>query len=280
MTTSPRLVIGGDLSVRRIGYGAMRLAGPGVWGPPADRGLAVALLRRAAELGVDFVDTADSYGPAISEELIREALHPYDGITVATKGGLVRTGPDQWHALGRPEYLRQCAEMSLRRLDVERIDLYQLHRIDPTVPVADQLGVLADLRAEGKIRHIGLSAVTVAQVEQARNLVPIVSVQNRYNVVDRTHDPVVDYCTAEGVAFIPYFPVGAGSLAGPDGPLSAAAKEFGAAPAQVALAWLLARSPMMLPIPGTTSMRHLDENVAASGIVLQPDAARRLAEPA
>lgn len=270
--------IGGDLTVTRLGYGAMRITGRGIWGPPADPDNAVAVLRRAVDLGVDFIDTADSYGPAVSEDLIRTALHPYDGVTIATKGGMVRTGPDEWHPLGRPEYLRQCVEMSLRRLAVDRIDLYQLHRIDPQVPVADQLGVLGELRSEGKIRHVGLSAVTVAQLEQARNLLPIVSVQNAYNVASRGDDRVVDYCEQEGLAFLPYFPMAVGDLAVSDGPLATAAKEVGATPGQVALAWLLQRSPAIVPIPGTSSLTHLAENVAASAVSLTADLVRALAE--
>jgi pyridoxine 4-dehydrogenase len=263
--------IGGELTVNRIGYGAMRITGPGHWGPPADPSAARAVLRKAVELGVNFIDTADAYGPGVSEELIRDALHPYDGVTIATKGGYVRGGADRWKPLGDPDYLRQAVELSLRRLGVDSIDLYQLHRIDPAVSLVDQLGTLAELRAEGKIRHIGLSAVTVAQVEQARNLITIASVQNSYSVLLRRHDAVVDYCTAEGITFIPYYPIGAGELAEVDGPLSAAAKECGATPAQVALAWLLQRSPAMLPIPGTTSLAHLTENVAAGSVSLSHD---------
>jgi aryl-alcohol dehydrogenase-like predicted oxidoreductase len=277
-TASGTVTIGGDLTVNRIGLGAMRFTGPGEWGPPADPGAATAVLRRAVELGVNFIDTADAYGPGISEELIRAALHPYDGVTIATKGGYVRGGPGQWQALGRPDYLRQCVEVSLRRLGLERIDLYQLHRIDPGVPLAEQLGVLAELRTEGKIRHIGLSAVTVAQVEQARNLITIASVQNAYNVLRRNHDSVVDYCTTEGIAFIPYTPIGAGELAGVDGPLCAAAKETGALPAQVALGWLLQRAPVVLPIPGTASLAHLTENVAAASLSLSDDVVRALSD--
>jgi aryl-alcohol dehydrogenase-like predicted oxidoreductase len=270
--------IGGELTVNRIGYGAMRITGPGQWGPPSDPSAARAVLRRAVELGVNFIDTADAYGPGISEELIREALHPYDGVTIATKGGYVRGGADRWKPLGQPNYLRQAVELSLHRLGVERIDLYQLHRIDPEVSLVDQLGTLAELRTEGKIRHIGLSAVTVAQVEQARNLITIASVQNSYSVLRRSHDAVVDYCTAEGITFIPYYPIGAGELAGVDGPLSTAAKECGATPAQVALAWLLQRSPAMLPIPGTSSLAHLADNVAAGSVSLSVDVIDALSE--
>jgi pyridoxine 4-dehydrogenase len=270
--------IGGELTVSRIGYGAMRITGPGQWGPPSDPAAARTVLRKAVEFGVNFIDTADAYGPGISEELIREALYPYDGVTIATKGGYVRGGADRWKPLGEPDYLRQAVELSLRRLGVDCIDLYQLHRIDPAVSLVDQLGTLAELRAEGKIRHIGLSAVTVAQIEQARNLITIASVQNSYSVLRRSHDAVVDYCTAEGITFIPYYPIGAGELAEVDGPLSAAAKECGATPVQVALAWLLQRSPAMLPIPGTTSLAHLAENVAAGSVSLSPDLVDSLSE--
>jgi aryl-alcohol dehydrogenase-like predicted oxidoreductase len=249
-----------------------------VWGPPADREGAIAVLRRAVELGVDFIDTADAYGPAVSEQLIREALHPYDGVTIATKGGYVRGGPDAWQAFGRPDYLRQCVELSLRRLDIETIDLYQLHRIDVNVPLAEQLGTLKELQKEGKIRHVGLSAVTVAQVEQARNLIEVASVQNSYNVLHRSHDSVVDYCAAEGIAFIPYFPMGGGDLTGADGPLATAAKESGATPAQIALAWLLHRAPVVLPIPGTSAIGHVQENVAAASLALPDELLRALSE--
>ena len=248
---SGAFALGGSVAVTRLGYGAMRITGPGIWGDPPDRSRSVRVLRRAAELGVDFFDTADSYGPFVSEELIREALHPYDGITVATKGGLVRTGPDQWEPVGHPAYLRQCVEMSLRRLGLDTIDLYQLHRIDPEVPLTDQLGVLDDLRREGKIRHIGLSEVTVAEIGEARLTAPIASVQNLYNLVSRQSEDVLDYCEREGLGFIPWFPVATGRLAGRDGPLSVPAKQAGTTPAQLALAWLLRRSPVMLPIPGT-----------------------------
>jgi len=260
--------LGGGLAVTRLGFGAMRLTGPGIWGEPRDRDTAIRVLRRAVELGIDFVDTADSYGPFVSEELIAQALYPYEGITVATKGGLVRTGPGQWHPVGRPAYLRQCVEMSLRRLRVDRIDLYQLHRIDPEVPAADQLGTLADMRAEGKIAHIGLSQVSVAEITEARLSTPVVSVQNLYNLVNRESEDVLDYCEREGLGFIPWFPIATGSLAEPDGPLSALAKQAEATPAQLALAWLLRRSPVMLPIPGTGSVAHLEENVGGAGVEL------------
>jgi pyridoxine 4-dehydrogenase len=268
--------LGDDLVVHRLGFGAMRITGEGIWGDPPDRAAAVALLRRVVELGVDLIDTADSYGPFVSEDLIRDALHtgggdPYDGVVVATKGGLIRTGPGQWHTLGRPEYLRFACEMSLRRLGVERIDLYQLHRIDPAVPMAEQLGVLTDLQGEGKIRHLGLSEVDHATLHDAREHATIVSVQNRYNLLDRDADPVVDACEADGIAFLPWFPVAVGELARPGGPLDDLARDAGATPSQLALAWLLARSPVMLPIPGTSSTEHLEENVAAGGLTLSDE---------
>lgn len=263
--------IGGDLTVNRLGFGAMRITGPGVWGYPADRNEAVRVLRRAVELGVDFVDTADSYGPYVSEELIHEALHPYEGVTIATKAGMVRTGPDEWHPVGRPEYLRQEALMSLRRLGLERIDLFQLHRIDPDVPLADQLGELRDLRDEGKIRHIGLSEVSVEEIEAAREIVPIATVQNLYNLTERRSEDVLDYCERENIGFIPWFPLAVGKLAKPGGRLDTVAKELDATPSQVALAWLLRRSPVMLPIPGTGSVAHLEENMGAAKLTLTDD---------
>jgi aryl-alcohol dehydrogenase-like predicted oxidoreductase len=260
--------LGGDLEVHRLGFGAMQLTGPGVWGEPEDRAACVAVLRKAVELGVDFIDTADSYGPAVSEEIIREALHPYDGVVVATKAGLARTGPGHWHVIGLPEYLTQCAEMSLRRLGVERIDLFQLHRIDLRVPLAEQLGALTDLQAAGKIRHIGLSEVTVDELLEAQRHAEIVSVQNLYNLSDRRADPLVEHCIKHGVAFIPWFPFANGDLARPGGPLDKVAAEIGCTPAQAALAWLLRRSPGMLPIPGTKSIGHLQENCSAAAITL------------
>ncbi|MFI9010676.1 aldo/keto reductase [Actinosynnema sp. NPDC053489] len=261
--------LGGDLTVNRLGYGAMRLTGEGIWGYPADRDNAIALLRRVVELGVDFIDTADSYGPHINEELIREALHPYpEGLVIATKGGLLRTGPDQWPVLGKPAYLRQAVETSLRRLGVERIDLYQLHRVDPDYPLEDQVGELRALQEEGKIRHIGLSEVDVTQLKAAQEVAPIVSVQNLYNLANRGHEAVLEETTRQGIAFIPWFPVATGELARPGGVLDAAAKEHGATPAQLALAWLLRKSPVVLPIPGTSSIAHLEENVAAARIEL------------
>ena len=256
------------MTVHRFGFGAMRITGPGVWGPPADAGAALAVLRRAVELGVDFVDTADSYGPFVSEDLIREALHPYDGVLVATKGGLLRTGPNAWHVLGEPNYLRQCVEMSLRRLDVERIDLWQLHRVDTRYPLADQLGVLVEMQQEGKIGHLGLSEVDVATLEAACSLAEIVSVQNIFNVGNRTHRDVVDACEQRGVGFIPWFPIAGGDLVAADGPLASLAADTGYSVAQLSLAWLLRVSPVMLPIPGTGSVTHLEENCAAVDVDL------------
>ncbi len=263
--------IGGDLRVTRLGFGAMRITGDGVWGPPEDHDGAIAVLRRLPELGVDFVDTADSYGPEVSENLIREALHPYDGVVVATKAGLTRHGPNVWAPLGRPEYLRQCVLLSLRRLGVERIDLFQLHRIDPQVPAEDQFATLAALRDEGLVRHVGLSECSVDDLRAAQQHLPIATVQNRYNLVDRGSEDVLEYCDAEGIGFIPWFPLAAGDLARPGGPVDEIARDRGATPGQVALAWLLARSPVMLPIPGTGSVEHLEQNVAAADLELSAD---------
>ena len=264
--------IGGDLTVDRLGYGAMQITGPGVWGDPKDPGEAVRVLRRAVELGVTFIDTADSYGPFVSEQLIRAALHPYaDDLVIATKAGLTRSGPHDWRPVGRPEYLRQQCELSLRHLGLEQIPLYQLHRIDPKVPLADQLGELALLKQEGKIGHIGLSEVSVAEIEAAQAITPIVSVQNLYNVANRQSEEVLEYCERNDLAFIPWFPMATGELAKPGGPLDAIAREHGATPAQLALAWLLRRSPVMLPIPGTSSVAHLEENVAAAQVQLTDD---------
>jgi pyridoxine 4-dehydrogenase len=265
--------LGGDLPVRRLGFGAMRITGPGVWGPPADHDEAVRVLRRAVDLGVTFIDTADSYGPDISEELIREALHDgsgYGEVVVATKGGFTRPGPDQWVPLGRREYLRQCVQMSLRRLGLERIDLWQLHRIDPRTPAEEQFGELAAMVGEGLVRHVGLSEVSVEEVKAAQAAgLTIASVQNLYNLANRQAEDVLDYCQASGIAFIPWFPVAAGGLARPGGPLDAVAGQHpGATPAQLALAWLLRRSPVMLPIPGTSSVTHLEENCAAADLTL------------
>jgi pyridoxine 4-dehydrogenase len=261
--------IGGDLTVNRLGYGAMRITGDGIWGEPTDANGAKKVLRRVVELGVNFIDTADSYGPEVSERLIGEALAPYPaGVVIATKAGLTRQGPNKWLPVGRPEYLIQQVEMSLRRLKVERIDLWQLHRIDPQVPVEESLGAIKQLQAQGKIKHIGLSEVKPHEIEQARKVVEIVSVQNRYNIGDREHEDVVDYCAKHKLAFIPWFPVAAGKLAQPGGKLDAAAKAHGATVAQLSLAWLLRRSPVMLPIPGTTSVGHLEQNVGAVDVSL------------
>ena len=258
-------LIGGDLRVTRLGFGAMRITGEGVWGEPADRAEAVRVLRRAVELGINFIDTADSYGPAVSEEIIADALYPYPaGLVIATKGGFDRPGPNQWIENGRPEHLRSACEGSLRRLRLDRIDLYQLHRIDPKVPAEDQLGTLKELQARGKIKHIGLSEVTVRQIRHAQTIVPIVSVQNRYSITDRGSEDVLEYCEKEKMGFIPWFPLAAGRVSGSDSPIGRIAARWNATPSQVALAWLLARSPVMLPIPGTSKVEHLEENVAAA----------------
>lgn len=268
---SGTFTIGGDLTVNRLGYGAMRLTGKGVWGPPADRDECVRVLRRAAELGVNFIDTADSYGPYFSEEIIREALYPYDGLVIATKAGLLRTGPDVWIPLGNPSYLRQECELSLRRLGVDTIDLFQLHRIDKNFPLADQVGELVALKGEGKIRHIGLSEIDVDQLTEAQRITEIVSVQNMYNLAARGAEKLLDAATRQGIGFIPWFPLAAGPLAAPDGPLQRIAADHDATPSQLALAWLLKRSPVMLPIPGTSSVAHLEENVAAAQITLSDE---------
>jgi pyridoxine 4-dehydrogenase len=266
---SGTFTIDGDLTVRRLGFGAMRLTGKGVWGPPDDHDECIRVLRRAVELGVNLIDTADSYGPSVSEELIREALHPYpDDLVIATKAGLLRTGPDTWQPLGFPAYLRQECEMSLRRLGVDRIDLFQLHRIDSKFPAEDQVGELAALQREGKIRHIGLSEVNVDQLQAAQKVAPIVSVQNMYNLSVRTSEAVLEACEAQNIGFIPWFPLAAGPLAATDGPLQRIAASHHATPSQLALAWLLKRSPVMLPIPGTSKVAHLEENVAAAEISL------------
>lgn len=277
-TKSGTFAIGGDLPVHRLGYGAMQLTGPGVWGEPADRAQAIAVLRRAVELGINLIDTADSYGPHVSEELIREALHPYPtGLVIATKAGLVRPGPSSWIPLGAPEYLRQQCEMSLRRLGVERIDLFQLHRIDPKVPAEDQFGVLRDLQKEGKVRHIGLSEVNVAEIEAARRIVPIATVQNQYNLAYRNSEDVLKYCTRKNIGFIPWFPLATGDLTKPQGALTRIARQLGAQPAQVALAWLLRKSAVMLPIPGTSKVKHLEENTAAALLNLDDSMMEELA---
>jgi aryl-alcohol dehydrogenase-like predicted oxidoreductase len=258
-------LIGSDLRVARLGFGAMRITGDGIWGEPSDRAEAVRVLRRAVELGINFIDTADSYGPGVSEEIIAEALHPYQpGLVIATKGGFMRPGPNRWVENGKPEHLRSACEGSLRRLRLDQIDLYQLHRIDPKVPVEEQLGTLKDLQAQGKIKHIGLSEVSVREIQQARTIVPIVSVQNRYSVTDRGSDEVLKYCEKEKIAFIPWFPLAAGRVSGSESPVRRVAARWKVTPSQVALAWLLARSPVMLPIPGTSKVEHLEENVAAA----------------
>jgi aryl-alcohol dehydrogenase-like predicted oxidoreductase len=261
--------LGGDLPVHRLGFGAMRITGKGVWGEPKDPAEARRLLRRVVDLGVNLIDTADSYGPEVSERLIAEALHPYPaGLVIATKGGLTRSGPGEWAPVGRPEYLRQCVEMSLRRLKVDRIDLYQLHRIDPKVPAAETLGALKELQSAGKIRHIGLSEVSVKEIVQAQRTVAIVSVQNLYNLGDRKSEAVLDYCTTHNLGFIPWFPLAAGDMAKKGGALDQAAKRHEATLSQLALAWLLHRSPVILPIPGTSSVAHAEENLRAGSLVL------------
>jgi pyridoxine 4-dehydrogenase len=280
MSTAPTLSaqssgtfsLGGKTPVHRLGFGAMRITGDGIWGPPKDRAEALRVLKRAVELGIDFIDTADSYGPHVSEELIAEALHPYPkGVIIATKAGLVRTGPNKWFPVGRPEYLEQEVEMSLRRLKLERIDLWQLHRIDPKVPVEESLAPIKKFQEQGKILHVGLSEVKPHEIEQARKVINIVSVQNQYNLGDRQHEDVVEYCDQHNIGFIPWFPVAAGKLARPGGPLDETAKRHGITVAQLSIAWLLHRSPVMLPIPGTSSVKHLEENVAAASVQLSPD---------
>jgi aryl-alcohol dehydrogenase-like predicted oxidoreductase len=277
--------IGDDLPVRRLGFGTMRLPGDGVWGEPRDRDEAIRVLRRAVELGINFIDTADSYGPEVSERLIAEALHPYQSdLVIASKGGLDRQGPNQWTMNGRPEHLRAACEGSLRRLRIERIDLYQLHRIDPAVPAEDQLGALRDLQARGKIRHVGLSAVTVAQIEHARTIVPVTTVQNSYSLVDRESEDVLDYCERSDIGFIPFFPLAAGNLTAPGGPIDRVAVRRGITTAQLALAWLLWRSPVMLPIPGTSRVQHLEENARVASLELDErelrDLGRAMTRPA
>jgi pyridoxine 4-dehydrogenase len=273
--------LGGDLPVVRLGYGTMQLPGEGVWGPPKDHDEAIRVLRRAVEIGITLFDTADSYGPYVAEDLLREALHPYaDDVVIATKAGLTRQGPGIWTPLGQPAYLRQEVEMSLRRLDVERIDLFQLHRIDSAYPVADQVGELKKLQDEGKIRHIGLSEISVDELKEAQKTAEIVSVQNLYNLANRDAEELLEHCTEEGIAFIPWFPLATGELSKEDGPLAAAAKEHDATPSQLALAWLLERSPVMLPIPGTSSVDHLESNTAAAGIELSEQEFKALGEAA
>ena len=264
--------LGGDLPVVRLGYGTMQLPGEGVWGPPKDHDKAISVLRRAVEIGITFFDTADSYGPYVAEDLLREALHPYtDDVVIATKAGLTRQGPGRWTPLGQPAYLRQQVELSLRRLGQERIDLFQLHRIDSAFPVADQVGELKQLQDEGKIRHIGLSEVSVEQLQEAQQTADIVSVQNLFNLANRDAEALLDHCTESGIGFIPWFPLATGALSQEDGPLAEAAQQHDATPSQLALAWLLKRSPVMLPIPGTSSIDHLDSNTAAAAIELTDD---------
>jgi pyridoxine 4-dehydrogenase len=280
MTTaqiSDTFSIGGDLPVHRLGYGAMQITGPGVWGEPADRPGALAVVRAAIEQGIDFIDTADSYGPQVSEQIIAEAAFPYpDGLVIATKAGLTRTGPGVWPVCGRPEYLTQQVELSLRNLKVDRIDLIQLHRIDPQVPLADQLGAFKELQDQGKVRHIGVSEVSVEELQAAREIVEVVSVQNLYNLTNRKAEDVLDYATANGIAFIPWFPIATGDLAAPDSPVADIARELDATPSQVALAWLLQKSPVVLPIPGTKSVDHLTENLGAARLTLSAEDVTRL----
>lgn len=268
------------VTVHRLGFGAMRITGAGIWGEPRDRSEAIAVLRRAVELGVDLIDTADSYGPFVSEDLIREALYPYDGVIVATKGGLTRQGPDMWEPVGRPEYLRQCVQMSLRRLGVDRIDLWQLHRIDPFTNADDQFGVIREMQDEGLIRHVGLSEVSVDDVVAAQTHFDVVSVQNLYNVGFRASEELLAHCTANDIGFIPWFPLGNRAVLEPGGPVSAVAERVGATPAQVALAWLLQHSPVMLPIPGTGSVAHLEENCMAAQVRLDEAAVALLDDAA
>jgi pyridoxine 4-dehydrogenase len=269
MTDSGRFTIGGDLEVSRLGFGAMRITGDGIWGPPKDHDEAVAVLRRAVELGVDFIDTADSYGPFVSEDLIAEALHPYPaGLVIATKGGLTRSGPGIWEPCGRPEYLRQCVAMSLRRLKLDRIDVYQLHRPDPNTPFEESLGALDDLRKEGKIRHIGLSNVSPDQLAKAQEVVEVVTVQNRFNLADLSSEKVLEACEASAIGFIPWAPVAGGDLARPGGPLDTVASRHHLSISQLTIAWLLHRSPVMLPIPGTSRLSHLEENLEAARVEL------------
>src|SRR6516162_1023739 len=277
-TSAGTFKLGGDIEVTRLGYGAMRITGNGIWGPPKDHDAAVAVLERLPELGVDFIDTADSYGPEDSENLIHEALHPFGGMHVATKGGFTRHGPNLWSAVGRPEYLRQCCLMSLRRLGVETIDLWQLHRIDPKVPREEQFGLMRELQDEGKVRHLGLSEVSVEEIKAAQEVFEVATVQNLYNLTNRQSEDVLDYCEQQGIGFIPWFPLAAGELAEPGGAVAEIAAAHDATPGQVALAWLLARSPVMLPIPGTSSVEHLEKNVAAAQLKLSVDEVARLDE--
>ena len=266
-----RFTIGRDITVNRLGFGAMRLTGNGIWGEPTDKDAAIRTLRRVPELGINFIDTADSYGPFVSETLIRETLYPYRGLTIATKGGLTRHGPDIWKPVGRPEYLRQCALMSLRRLGLERIDLWQLHRLDPRIPREEQFGAVSEMRNDGLIRHVGLSNVSVEDIEAARPYFPVATVQNRYNLSDRTSEDVLAHCERENIGFIPWAPLSAGTLAQPSSLLSEIAHRLQLSPGQIALAWVLRRSPVMLPIPGTADPNHLDQNLAAAGVKLSDE---------
>ena len=266
----------GDHTINRLGFGAMRITGEGVWGKPKDTDGCIKTLKRLPELGVNFVDTADSYGPFVSEVMIKNALKPYDGLLVATKGGLVRHGPGVWLPVGRPEYLKQCVLMSMRRLEVKKIALWQLHRIDPRVPRREQFEAIAEMQKDGLIEHVGLSEVSVEEIKAAQKFFTVATVQNRYNLVDRTSEDVLDFCAAQGVGFIPWFPLAAGDLAKPGSVLDTVARKTGASPSQVALAWILKRSPVMLPIPGTSKVAHLEENVAAAGIVLSDEDFRAL----
>jgi pyridoxine 4-dehydrogenase len=276
--TEDTLTLGGDLTVRRLGFGAMRITGEGIWGPPEDPEGAKHVLKRTLELGINLIDTADSYGPEVSEQLIAEALYPYpDELVIATKGGLRRTGPGEWPRDARPERLKECCEGSLRRLRLERIDLYQLHSPDPDVPYEESIGAMKELQDEGKVRHVGVSNVSVEQLERARAVVDVVTVQNRYNLVDRHAEDVLDACDAAGLGFIPWFPLATGDLARPGGPLDELSRAHDATPGQLAIAWLLARSPVVLPIPGTASEQHLEENVAAAEIRLEPGELEQLA---
>ncbi len=268
---SGTFLLGGDIQINRLGFGAMRITGKGIWGEPEDRPEAIRVLKRLPELDINFIDTADAYGPDISEDLIREVLHPYGNILVATKGANTRQGPDQWHAVGRPEYLRQAVLMSIRRLGVERIDLWQLHRIDPQTDRDVQFRVIADMQREGLIRHVGLSEVNVEEIKAAEKHFKVVSVQNLYNLVNRQSEAVLDYCEQNNIGFIPWFPLAAGNLSKPGGIVDSVAKKLDATPSQVALAWILKRSPVMLPIPGTGKVAHLDENTAAAGVTLSDE---------
>ena len=269
--------IGGDLPVHRLGYGAMQLTGPGVWGEPADRQNAAEVVKAAIELGVDFIDTADAYGPDVSEQIIADGAHPYPaGLVIATKAGNTRTGPGEWIPVGRPAYLKQQVELSLRKLKLDRIDLMQLHRIDPEVPVEDQVGAFAELKEQGKVRHIGLSEVSVDEIKKAQAVTEIASVQNLYNLTNRQSQAVLDFCTEQGIAFVPWFPIATGDLAKPDSPVADIAKELDATPSQVALAWLLAISPVVLPIPGTKSIEHLKDNLGAADVRLSSADLERL----